>query len=44
MNSTAKSSSRLLEVRRNQVYRLERPRHRSLLSVLRRGIRARLSR
>jgi len=44
MTSTARTGSRLFEMRRNQVYRLERPRHRSLLTVLRRSIRARLAR
>jgi len=43
MSSTIKRG-RLFEVRRNQVYRLERPRHRSLLQTLRRGLRARFAR
>jgi hypothetical protein len=35
---------RLEEIRRFQVYRLDRPRRRPLLQRLRRGLRARLSR
>jgi hypothetical protein len=40
----ADSSTRLLEVRRYQVYRLERRRQRSLISRLSRGLRVRFHR
>jgi hypothetical protein len=41
---TSPSSARFEEIRRFQVYRLDRPRHRTLLQRLRRGLRARLHR
>lgn len=40
----AEPNVRLLEIRRHQVYRLERPRNRPLLARLSRGLRARLHR
>jgi hypothetical protein len=44
MMSTADGLARLYELRRFQVYRLNRPRRRPLLQRLRRTLRARLSR
>ena len=41
---TSATSVRFEEIRRFQVYRLDRPRHRTLLQRLRRGLRARLHR
>ena len=41
---TSATSARVEEMRRYQVYRLDRPRHRSLIQRLRRGLRARLHR
>ena len=41
---TSASTVRFEEMRRYQVYRLDRPRHRSLIQRLRRGLRARLHR
>ena len=41
---TSATSVRVEEMRRYQVYRLDRPRHRSLIQRLRRGLRARLHR
>jgi hypothetical protein len=43
-SSQPQRSAQLHELRRNQVYRLERPRNRSLLTRLSRGLRARLHR
>jgi hypothetical protein len=42
--SADESGVRLHELRRHQVYRLERPRRRSLLARLRRSVRGRLAR
>jgi hypothetical protein len=47
MSSTetlTKANSQLVELRRHQVYRLERRPHVSLIRRLRRGVRARLGR
>ena len=41
---TSEASVRFQEIRRFQVYRLDRPRRRPLLQRLRRGLRARLHR
>jgi hypothetical protein len=41
---TGATAVRFEEMRRYQVYRLDRPRHRSLIQRLRRGLRARLHR
>jgi hypothetical protein len=41
---TSASPVRFEEIRRFQVHRLDRPRHRSLIQRLRRGLRARLYR
>ena len=41
---TSAASARFEEIRRVQVYRLDRPRHRSLFQRLRRSVRARLHR
>ena len=41
---TSAGTVRFEEMRRYQVYRLDRPRHRSLIQRLRRGLRARLHR
>jgi hypothetical protein len=44
VNTTSQASVRFEELRRFQVYRLDRPRRRPLLQRLRRGLRARFHR